>query len=56
MLHAWVELAPRGHPGWERFTPATRRVKAFDGAHNPVLADPRGQERQLWREPKARSP
>jgi carboxylesterase type B len=50
MHHAWVEFATRGHPGWERFTPATRRVKVFDGARNPVVADPRGQERELWRE------
>jgi carboxylesterase type B len=50
MHRAWVAFATRGDPGWDRFTPATRRVKVFDGAHNPVVADPRGQERQLWRE------
>jgi para-nitrobenzyl esterase len=56
MHRAWVEFATRGDPGWERFTPATRRVKVFDGAHNPVATDPRGQERQLWRESVPGSP
>jgi carboxylesterase type B len=56
MHRAWVEFATRGDPGWERFTPATRRVQVFDGARNLVVADPRGQERQLWRESSAGSP
>jgi carboxylesterase type B len=56
MHHAWVDFATHGHPGWERFTPATRQVKVFDGARNPVVADPRGQERELWKEPKVGSP
>jgi carboxylesterase type B len=56
MHRAWLDFATFGHPGWERFTPATRQVKVFDGAHNPVLADPRGQERELWQEPTPGSP
>jgi len=56
MHRAWVDFATRGQPGWERFTPATRQVKVFDGARNPVVADPRGQERELWRESKAGNP
>ncbi|HCT75351.1 MAG TPA: carboxylesterase [Micromonosporaceae bacterium] len=48
MHRAWGQFATTGNPGWERFTPQTRKVKIFDGAQNMVVADPREQERKLW--------
>ncbi|MEW2358362.1 carboxylesterase/lipase family protein [Spirillospora sp. NPDC029432] len=48
MHRAWVDFAVHGDPGWERFDAASRPVKVFDGAGNPVAADPRGADRALW--------
>ncbi|MFF5263267.1 carboxylesterase/lipase family protein [Actinomadura viridis] len=48
MHRAWVDFAVHGDPGWDPFDPATRRVKVFDGEADPVVSDPRGDERKLW--------
>jgi para-nitrobenzyl esterase len=50
MHRAWVQFATHGDPGWERFSPQTRRIKVFDGNDDPVATDPRGRERDLWQD------
>jgi para-nitrobenzyl esterase len=50
----WVDFAQSGNPGWPRYDPATRPVKAFDFDQETgelttaVVHDPRSEERQLW--------
>lgn len=48
MHGAWVRFATEGDPGWAPFDPGARGVKVFDGAENPVVNDPRGDDRKLW--------
>ncbi|MDL4772009.1 carboxylesterase/lipase family protein [Actinomadura xylanilytica] len=48
MHRAWIDFAVHGDPGWERFGSDTRMVKIFDAAGDPVVGDPRGDDRKLW--------
>lgn len=50
MHRAWVDFAAHGDPGWERFDSRTRPVKVFDGGSDPMVYDPRADERLLWPE------
>ncbi|WP_067819484.1 carboxylesterase/lipase family protein [Actinomadura kijaniata] len=51
MHGAWVAFARDGDPGWERYDTATRPVQVFDGEKNPLVNDPRGEDRALWEVP-----
>ena len=48
MHKAWVDFATHGDPGWRPFDPDERPVKVFDGGRNPVVFDPRGEDRRRW--------
>ncbi|HEX6349687.1 MAG TPA: carboxylesterase/lipase family protein [Candidatus Dormibacteraeota bacterium] len=47
MHAAWVSFIATGDPGWDRYDPATRKVRRF-GGEPTVVADPAGSERALW--------
>jgi hypothetical protein len=48
MPPAWIALARSGSPGWRAFDDAYP-VMIFDAAGGGVQADPRGDERMIWR-------